>query len=93
MISPETVTNIKTVSEIVSKICTGKLYNQDENGNYTPFNRLILEKIIDVYKFYQNFEEVILPEYIIKDMDGKINNENLYEELGEPLIEKSNYIL
>ena len=89
MISPETVTNIKTVSEIVSKICTGKLYNQDENGNYTPFNRLILEKIIDVYKFYQNFEEVILPEYIIKDMNGKINNENLYEELGEPLIEKS----
>ena len=89
MISPETVKNIKTVSEIVSKICTGKLYNQDDNGNYTPFNKLILEKIIDVYKFYQNFEEVILPEYIIKDMNGKINSENLYEELSEPLIQKS----
>ena len=83
MISPETVTNIKTVSEIVSKICTGKLYNQDENGNYTPFNRLILEKIIDVYKFYQNFEEVILPEYIIKDMNGKTNAQCVIEEFSK----------
>ena len=89
MISPETVTNIKTISAIVSKICTGKLYNQDENGNFTPFNRLILEKILDLYKFYQNFEDIILPDYIIKDMNGKINYENLNEEMSEPLIQKS----
>jgi hypothetical protein len=81
MISPETVTNIKSISEIVSRICTGKLYNQGEdNGNFTPFNKLILDKITDVYKFYKNFEEVILPDFIIKDLNGKLNNENINED-------------
>ena len=90
MISPETVTNIKTISEIVSRICTGKLYTQEEDyGNFTPFNKLILDKITDVYKFYQNFEEVILPDFIIKDMDGKLNNENMNDNINEPFIQKS----
>ena len=78
IISPETVKNIKIISDIISRICTGKLYNQEEkNGNYNPFNKYLIEKAIDVFNFYQNIEEVILPEFISKNKDIKeiINSE------------------
>ena len=83
MISPETINNIKIISKIVSKICTGKLYNhEEEKGNYTPFNKLILEKIPDIYNFYKNFEEIILPGFIEK-------SENMSEIYDELVIQKS----
>ena len=79
MISPETVTNIKTISQIISRICTGKLYTQEEDyGNFTPFNKLILDKITDVYKFYQNFEEIILPDFIRMKLLMNLLYKNLY---------------
>ena len=87
MISPETVTNIKIISEVFSKICLGQLYTQEEDkGNYTPFNKFIIEKINDVYNFFKNIEEVILPEFITK-----INNdENINEYIdNEPFVYES----
>ena len=84
MISPETVTNIKSVSDVISRICKGKLYTQEEDkGNYTPFNKFILEKINDVYNFYQNVEEVILPDFINGNKDIK----EIMDK--EPFIQKS----
>ena len=86
MISPETINNLITISQIISKICQGHLYCQtEENGNYTPFNKFILEKINDVYQYYQNIEEVILPEFI-----EKIDNEEINEIINkEPFNQKS----
>ena len=67
--------NIKIVSDIISRICAGKLYNKDEEkGNFTPFNNFMLEKIVDLYRLYQNIEEVILPDFIEKDMNGDKDN-------------------
>ena len=90
IISHETVKNIKIIAEIVSKICSGKLYKfEEDKGNYSPFNKLILEKIPDVYKFYQNFEEIILPEYIMKELEDKNDKENSNEINDEPVMQKS----
>ena len=90
IISPETVKNIGVTAEIISKICSGKLYKSNEaKGNYSPFNNLILDKIIDVYKFYKNFEEIILPEYIMKELENQNDNENANEIKDDPVIQKS----
>ena len=90
IVSQETIMNIKIVSDIISRICTGKLYNKDEEkGNYTPFNNFMLEKIVDLYRLYQNIEEVILPDFIEKDMNGKLETENINEIINEPIILKS----
>ena len=90
IVSPETISNIKIVSDIISRICTGKLYNKDEEkGNFTPFNNFMLEKIVDLYKLYQNIEEVILPDFIEKDMNGKLEIEKMEESINEPIILKS----
>ena len=90
IISPETISNIKIVSDIISRICAGKLYNKDEEkGNFTPFNNFMLEKIVDLYKLYQNIEEVILPDFIEKDMTGKLVKEKMEENINEPIIFKS----
>ena len=90
IVSPETISNIKIVSDIISRICTGKLYNKDEEkGNFTPFNNFMLEKIVDLYKLYQNLEEVILPDFIEKDMNGKLEKEKMEEIINEPIILKS----
>ena len=82
MISPETVTNIKFISDIISRICKGKLYDQEEEkGNYTPFNTFLLEKINDIFNFYKNIEEVILPEFITNNNEiNQIVNEESFSQ-------------
>ena len=85
MISPETVDNIKIVSQIISRICSGKLFNQKENnGNYTPFNKLLLEKMAHVYKFYENIEEVSLPDFLEEIIEKKIDDKSV-KFIDEPI--------
>ena len=78
MISPETISNIKIVSVMISRIFSGCLFNQNENkGNYTPFNKLIFDKIKDVYKFYENIEEVPLPNFLEEIIENNIEEKNI----------------
>ena len=89
MISPETIINIKTIIQILSRLLLGKFFTQNEkNGNYTPFNKYMLEISSETYKLYENIEDVILPDFIQNLIEEK--NDINFEINNEPIILSTN---
>jgi hypothetical protein len=89
MISPETIINIKTIIKILSRLLLGKFFTQNEkNGNYTPFNKYMLEISSETYKLYENIEDVILPDFIQNLIEEK--NDINFEINNEPIILSTN---
>ena len=83
IISNNTLDNMKIITDIFSTLISFKLFkDKDDNqyfapGNYTPFNRLFLEIIPQVFELNKVILDVNLPKFI----DGLINktiNEDEY---------------
>ena len=55
IISGETNNNLKIISEIISKLCSGKLYTpNDYNGSYSPFNLFFIEIMPELFRFFED---------------------------------------
>ena len=73
IISEETINNLKGISSIISKLCSGKFYsNNENNGNLNPFNIFFLEKMPYVFRFYEDILKIDLPNFIIKLINDKL---------------------
>ena len=73
IISEETINNLTAISEIISKLCSGKFYsNNEKEGSLNPFNRFFLEKMPYVFRFYENILKIDLPNYIIQLINDKL---------------------
>ena len=76
IISNNTLYNLKIITDIFSTLISFKLFkDKDDNvyfapGNYTPFNRIFLEIIPQVFEVNKVIIDVNLPKFI----DGLINN-------------------
>ena len=76
IISKGTINNIKNISNIVSYLCLGRFYSSDfENGNYTLFNRFFMERMPDVFTFFEEITDVTLPENIENIIQDKIQDD------------------
>ena len=65
IISKGTINNLKIVSNIISRLCLGRFYTSDySNGNYTLFNRFFMERMPDVFTFFDDVIDITLPENI-----------------------------
>ena len=65
VISENTIKNIKVITNIISKLFSGKLYlNNSSEGNYTPFNLYFFEKIEDIINFYEKILSINVPNFI-----------------------------
>jgi len=65
VISENTIKNIKVITNIITKLFSGKLYlNNSIEGNYTPFNLYFFEKIEDILNFFENILSVNLPNFV-----------------------------
>jgi hypothetical protein len=65
VISENTIKNINVITNIVSKLFSGKLYlNNSTEGNFTPFNLYFFEKIEDILNFFEKILSVNLPNFI-----------------------------
>ena len=72
IISGVTQKNLKIISLIIKQLFSGKLFIDGwEKGEYTPFNWYIIDRIQEIYKFFDNLTKVNLPPFIEK----LINNE------------------
>ena len=71
IISAVTKHNLKIISYIIMQLFSGRLFLDGEEGNYTPFNWYFIDKIPEVYQFFENVIQVKLPSFIEK----LINNE------------------
>ena len=72
IISGITQNNLKIISYIIKQLFSGKFFKYVEfESNYTPFNWYFIDKIQEVYSFFENVTQVTLPPFIEK----LINNE------------------
>ena len=71
IISAITKHNLKIISYIIKQLFSGQFFLDGGEGDYTPFNWYIIDKIPEVYQFFDNVTQVKLPKFIEK----LINNE------------------
>jgi len=77
-------TNLNNLRGIIRKFSLGKLFQDDQaEGNYTPFNWMLIEKMPMLIDFFENINNVNLPEFIEKLIDDKLENDYKYDYFQE----------
>ena len=77
IISEETFNNLNAISDIISHLCSGKFYFKNEkNGNMNPFNGYFLEKMPDVFQFFEEILKVELPIFVTNLINEKVPEDN-----------------
>ena len=66
IISENTLHNLKEITNIIIKMASGTLYENENSTEtyYTPFNRVLLDKMPDFLKFTESITKVTLPIFI-----------------------------
>ena len=84
VISENTIKNINVITNIISKLFSGKLYlNNSTEGNYTPFNLYFFEKMEDILKFFEKILNVNLPNFIYEFINEESTKFYLYKFFNE----------
>ena len=84
IISEVTQKNLKIISLIIQQIFSGKLFKDGwEKGDYTPFNWYIIDRIQEIYKFYDNLTQVNLPPFIEKLINNELPKSYKYNYFKE----------
>ena len=84
IISGTTVHNLDIISHIIEKFISGTfIKNEDENGDYSPFNWYFLDKMPEAIKFFENIQKVKLPPFIEKLINGNLPNDFVFNYFTE----------
>ena len=68
IISGTTKRNASIINIVIKKLASGRLFKNDidQESDYTPLNWYFLDKMSEVYKFFENITKVTLPPFIDK---------------------------
>jgi len=84
IISKNTIKNISQLNIILKRLFSGKLFNDNlEEAEYTPFNRLFLDKIEKILYFYEKAINVNLPDFIENYINDRLPSDYLYDFYNE----------
>ena len=84
IISEVTQNNLKVISLIIKQLFSGKFFEDGwEKGDYTPFNWYFIDKITEVYQFFENVTQVTLPPFIEKLINNELNKSFEYNYFKE----------
>ena len=84
IISRNTIKNISILNYILKKLFSGKLFlNNKDEGDYTPFNWLFINKMENIFYIFEKSTNVILPEFIEKYINDKMPKDYNYEFFKE----------
>ena len=84
IISENTLKNIKTISFILKKLFSGNLFhNNSEEGYYTPFNWLFIDKMENILHFFEKAVNTNLPNFIEKYINNQLSEDYSYEFFNE----------
>ena len=84
VVSGNTIKNINIINFILKKLFSGKLFiNNLEEGDYTPFNWFFLDRIEDIFNFFEKAINVNLPDFIEKYINGELPKDYLYDFFTE----------
>ena len=84
IISGVTQKNLKIISLIIKQLFSGKFFKDGwEKGEYTPFNWYIIDRIQEIYKFFDNLTKVNLPPFIEKLINNELPKSYKYNYFKE----------
>ena len=84
IISGVTQHNLKIISLIIKQLFSGKFFIDGwDKGDYTPFNWYFIDKIQEVYNFFENVTQVTLPSFIIKLINDELPDNYEYNYFKE----------
>ena len=76
--------NLSIIDKIIKKFVIGELFIDDEiEGNYTPFNWIFIEKMPKLIEFFDNLNNVELPNFIENIINENLNNNYKYDYYKE----------
>ena len=84
IISGNTIKNIQQMNLILKKLFSGKLFKNDiKEGNYTPFNWFLMEKMETILNFFEKVIKINLPNYIEKYINNDLEKDDYYDFFKE----------
>ena len=84
VISGNTIKNIIKLNFILKKLFSRNLFhNNKEDGDYTPFNWLIIDKMEKILYFFEKAINVNLPNFIEKYINGELPKDYSYDYFKE----------
>jgi len=84
IISGVTRHNLNVISFILKQLFSGKFFvDGSSESDYTPFNWYFIDKIQDVYSFFENITQVKLPPFIEKLINNELPESFVYNYFQE----------
>ena len=84
IISGVTQHNLKAISYVIKQLFSGKFFiDGSAEGDFTPFNWYFIEKIQDIYQFFDKVTQVTLPPFIEKLMNNELPKSFVYNYFKE----------
>ena len=84
LISENTKLNLNFLINIFTQLISLTLFtNNEKEFMYTPFNIYFLNKVPEIFKFYENIAKVELPKFIELFINNKLEENYLYEYFNE----------
>ena len=84
VISENTLKNIKLMCVITEKLFSGKLFqNNSKEADYTPFNWLFMDKIENIFEFFEKATNANLPKFIEKYIKEELSSDYFYDFFNE----------
>ena len=84
IISGNTFINISVMNFILRKLFSGKLFSNNlEEGDYTPFNWIFMDKIETILNFFNKATYVKLPNFIEKFLNNELEENYSYDFFTE----------
>ena len=84
IVSGNTLNNLKEINYILKKLFSGKLFTNDlKEGNYTPFNWFLMEKMETILNFFKKVKKINLPNYIVKYINNNLEKDDYYDFFNE----------
>ena len=84
IISGVTKHNLKIISFLIKQLFSGKFFiDGSTEGDYTPFNWYFIDKMQDVYHFFENVTQVTLPPFIEKLINNELPKSFVYNYFKE----------
>ena len=83
IITKSTLSNIKLINKILLQLVSGKLFNDKDNIDYTPFNWYFINKMPDIIEIFEKITKVALPNFIDKLLNDKLNENLKFDYFAE----------
>ena len=83
IISNYTLSNLRLLLEIFKNLFLGRLFNNENQCFYTPFNWYYLEKMPKIFEFYESIIKVKFPKFIEDLINEKLPDDYRYDYFKE----------